>query len=119
MAHFEEGGFDPGAGDALGDIGDEHVHHRVGHLRAERCPSGDPVEEEEGHLVVGVATGGGGGVRVELRYLFGDALNAGDVQAQPDDGGIDDTAGSPGRRGPSRLPTASATRASSLPHSVG
>ena len=88
---LEERGLDPGARDALGDVGDEHVHHRVGHLGAQcRRQCRPPVEEEERHLVVGVATGGGNDV--QLRHLLGDALDAGYVAAQAHDGGVGDAA---------------------------
>ena len=86
---LEERGLDPRARDALGDVADEHVHHRIGHLGAQRGRQGRaPVEEEERHLVVGVATGGGNDV--QLRNLLGDPLNAGYVAAEAHDGGVCD-----------------------------
>jgi hypothetical protein len=88
---LEEGGLDPCVRDALGDVADEHVHHRIGHFRAQRRrKSRAPVVEEERHLVVGVATGGGNDV--QPRYLLGDALNAGYVSTQAHDRWVGDAA---------------------------
>ena len=95
---LEERRLDSCARDALCDVGDEHVHHRVGHVHTERRRQGRaPVEEEERHLVVGVAARGRDDV--ELGYLLGDALDARDVPAQAHDGRVGDAADPLGGKG--------------------
>ncbi len=94
---LQEGGLDPGAGDAFGDVGREHLDHRIRHVRPERgVHRRIAVVEEERHLVVGVTTGGDDDVQVG--DLLGDALDARDVPAQPDDGGIHDGTSALGRQ---------------------
>jgi hypothetical protein len=91
-------GLHPGAGDALGDVADEHVHHRVRHLHTRGRRQGrTPVGEEEGHLVVGVTARCGDDV--QLRHLLRDAPDARDVAAQAHDGGIGDAPNALGREG--------------------
>ena len=69
----------------------EHVHHRVGHLGAERLVQrGAAVVEEERHAVVGVQAGGDDDV--ELGHLLGDPLDPRQVTAQADHGRVDDRA---------------------------
>ena len=88
---LEHAGPDPGAGDALGDVAHEHVHHRVGHLGAERLVQRRAaVVEEKRHAVVGVQAGGDDDV--ELGHLLGDPLDPRQVTAQADHGRIDDRA---------------------------
>jgi len=82
---------DPGAGDALGDVAREHIHHGVGHLGAERLVQrGAAVVEEKRHAVVGVQAGGDDDV--ELGHLLGDPLDPRQVTAQADHGRVDDRA---------------------------
>ncbi len=86
---LEEGGLHARTSNALSDVTHEHLNHRVRDIRAgnsgERRP---PVVEEEGNLVVGVATGGGD--YVQLGDLIGDLLYAGYVPAQADNGRVGD-----------------------------
>jgi hypothetical protein len=69
---------DAGAGDALGDVADEEVGHRL--LRA--------AGEEERHLVERVDAGGDHDV--EVGNLLGDPLDPADVSALADHGDVDD-----------------------------
>ncbi len=88
---LEQGGLHTGTGDAVLDIPDEHVDHRVGDFGAgDRVERRTPVVEEERHVVVGVAAGGHDDV--QIRKLLRDALDAWDVAAESDHGRVDDGA---------------------------
>ncbi len=87
---LDDGRLHPGAGDALGDVLDEHRHHRLGTL--DQCPRSGPQPEEEREVVVGVQPRGGHDVELGL---LGDALEARDVPAEPDHGGVDDRVDAP------------------------
>ena len=81
---FQDGGLDPGVGDALGDVMDEHVDHRL--FTVERCAR-PAVVEVEGHFVVGVEAGGCDDVDVRFRV---DPLDTRDASTQADHGEVDD-----------------------------
>jgi hypothetical protein len=86
---LEHPGLDAGAGYAVGEVGDEHVDHRVRDLGAEHGVEGRPaVGEEERDAVVGVEPGRHDDV--ELRHLLGDPLDTRDVPAEPDHRRVDD-----------------------------
>src|ERR1035437_5812451 len=91
---LEHAGLHPGAGDPFGDVAHEHVDHRIGDRLTQgglQCRAA--VMEEERHVAIGVTTGGHH--NVEIGHLGGDALNAGDVAAEPDDCRVDDGAHPP------------------------
>src|SRR6202050_4987996 len=81
---LEERGLDPGAGDALGEVGDEQGGHRVG---GRRPALRSAVPEVERHLVVGVQAGGHDDVDAGAGR---DPLDPADVPAQPDHGRVGD-----------------------------
>ena len=89
MAHLRKAALTPVPAMPSRDVAHEHVDHRVGDVHAERLAQARAaVVEEEGHVAVGVAAGRDDDV--EVGHLLGDALDAGDVAAQPDHGRVDD-----------------------------
>jgi hypothetical protein len=94
---LQERGPDAGAGDAVGDVAHEHVHHGIRHGRAERGVEGrTAVMEEERDVFIRVAAGGDDDVEVDL---LGNPLDPRDVPAQTDDGRVDDGGDPGGRQG--------------------
>ena len=81
---LEEGGPNAGAGDAFGEVANEHLDHRLGRRRVD---GGPPVLKEERHPVVGVDTGGDDDIDVDLVV---DALDARDVATQTNHGRVHD-----------------------------